>query len=192
MDYEWNPRDLLRHPLKAKVKSLSHVRLFVTPDCSLPGSSIHGIFQARVLEWVAISFSRGSSQPRDRTWVSRIVGRHSTIWATREVFVFPIVKVNGKLQQAKMAEWLRTQTLQEWRSGSFQPYCSKLGKFKMGSERRKPNISTITSWPITEIKTAVALDVISMLCYMHVYLYKLTIFFSLFNFKKFIHNLMEV
>ena len=34
-------------------------------DCSLPGSSTHGIFQARVLEWVAISFSRGSSQPRD-------------------------------------------------------------------------------------------------------------------------------
>ena len=54
-------------------------------DCSPPGSSIHGIFQARVLEWVAISFSRGSSQPRDQTWVSHIVGRHFTIWATREV-----------------------------------------------------------------------------------------------------------
>ena len=38
--------------------------------CSLPGSSAHGIFQTRVLEWVAISFSRGSSQPRDWTWVS--------------------------------------------------------------------------------------------------------------------------
>ena len=45
-------------------------------DCSLLGSSIHGIFQARVLEWVAISFSRRSSWPRDRTRVSRIVGRH--------------------------------------------------------------------------------------------------------------------
>ena len=44
-------------------------------DCSLPGSSIHGIFQARVLEWVAISFSRGSFQPWYRTQVSRIVGR---------------------------------------------------------------------------------------------------------------------
>ena len=43
-------------------------------DCNLPGSSIHGIFQVRVLEWVAISFSRGSSWPRDRTRVSRIVG----------------------------------------------------------------------------------------------------------------------
>ena len=48
-------------------------------DCSPPGSSIHGIFQARILEWVAISFSSGSSQPRDQTLVSRIAGRLSTI-----------------------------------------------------------------------------------------------------------------
>ena len=53
-------------------------------DCSLPGSSIHGIFQARVLEWVAISFSRGSSQPEDRTQVSHIAGRRFAVWATRE------------------------------------------------------------------------------------------------------------
>ena len=38
-------------------------------DCSPPGSSIHEIFQARILQWVAISFSKGSSQPRDRAWV---------------------------------------------------------------------------------------------------------------------------
>ena len=44
-------------------------------DCSLPGSSVHGIFQAIVLEWIAISFSRGSSQPRDRTQASCIAGR---------------------------------------------------------------------------------------------------------------------
>ena len=43
-------------------------------DCSPPGSSIHGILQARILEWVAISFSRGSSQPRDWTQVSHIAG----------------------------------------------------------------------------------------------------------------------
>ena len=54
-------------------------------NCSLPVFSIHGIFQARVLKWVAISFSRRSSQPRDWTWVSHIVGRHSAVWATREV-----------------------------------------------------------------------------------------------------------
>ena len=54
-------------------------------DYSLPGLSVHGIFQAIVLERVAISFSRGYSLPRDRTWISRIVGRHFTVWATREV-----------------------------------------------------------------------------------------------------------
>ena len=48
-------------------------------DCSLPRSSVHGILQAIVLEWIAIPFSRGSSQPRDRTWVFRIVDRHFTI-----------------------------------------------------------------------------------------------------------------
>ena len=52
-------------------------------DCSLPGSSVHGIFQARVREWVAISFSRGSSQPRDQTRISRTAGRRFTVWATR-------------------------------------------------------------------------------------------------------------
>ena len=49
-----------------------------------PGSSIHGILQARILEWVAISFSRGSSQPKDWTQVSHIAGRHFNLWATRE------------------------------------------------------------------------------------------------------------
>ena len=49
-------------------------------DCNVPGSSVHGIFQARTLEWVAISFSRRSSQPRDWTWVSHILDRHFTIW----------------------------------------------------------------------------------------------------------------
>ena len=67
------------------VKSLSRAWLCDPMDYSLPRSSVHGIFQARVLEWAAISFSRGSSWPRDRTWVSRIVGRCLTIWATREV-----------------------------------------------------------------------------------------------------------
>ena len=53
-------------------------------DCSLPGSSVHGIFQARVLEWGAISFSKGFSRPRDWTQVSHTAGRRFTLWATRE------------------------------------------------------------------------------------------------------------
>ena len=60
-------------------------------ECSPPGSSIHGILQARVLEWVAISFSRGSSQPRDQTQVSHIAGRRVNLWATREVVLLPIL-----------------------------------------------------------------------------------------------------
>ena len=59
--------------------------------CSLPGSSVHGIFQAIVLEWIAISFSRGSSQPRDRTLVSRIVDRCFTVWATRTSPIFSVL-----------------------------------------------------------------------------------------------------
>ena len=54
-------------------------------DYSLPGSSLHGILQASILEWVAIPFSRGSPQPRDWTQVSHIADRFFTIWATREV-----------------------------------------------------------------------------------------------------------
>ena len=64
-------------------------------DCSLPGSSVHGIFQAIVLEWIAISFSRGSSQSRDQTRVSRIVNRHFTVCATRDVLN------QGKLEAVK-------------------------------------------------------------------------------------------
>ena len=57
-------------------------------DCNLPGSTVHGILQARILVWVAISFSRGSSQPRGWTQVSHIAGRFFTLWATREAPYF--------------------------------------------------------------------------------------------------------
>ena len=53
-------------------------------DCSPPGSSVHGILQARILEWIAMPSSRGSSQPRDRTQVSGIEGGFLSVWATRE------------------------------------------------------------------------------------------------------------
>ena len=50
-------------------------------DCGPPGSSVHGILQARILEWVAIPFSRGSSQPRDRAQIFCLAGRFFTVWA---------------------------------------------------------------------------------------------------------------
>ena len=68
-------------------------------DCIPPGSSVHGILQARILEWVAISFSRGSSQPRDRTQVSCIAGRHFTLWANLMTTANTAVECTGK--------WLR-------------------------------------------------------------------------------------
>ena len=89
--YTWNLHVIVnqRRKKRKKVKSHSVVSDSLRPHrlFSWPGSSIHGIFQARVLEWVAISFSRGSSSPRERTWVSHIAGRLFTIWATREATV---------------------------------------------------------------------------------------------------------
>ena len=69
---------------KWKWKSLSHVRFFVT---AWTIHTIHEILQARILEWAAFPFSRGSSQPRDQTQVSHIAGRYFTSWATRETLV---------------------------------------------------------------------------------------------------------
>ena len=77
-------------------------------DYSLPRSSIHGIFQARVLEWVAISFSRESSWPRDWTRVSRVVGKCFTIWATGEV------KKAGKGDDRRWDGWMAWLTQWTW------------------------------------------------------------------------------
>ena len=63
-------------------------------DSSLPGSMVHGIFQARILEWAVISFSRGSFQPRDWTQVSCIADRRFTVWATREALIKDFGVVN--------------------------------------------------------------------------------------------------
>ena len=52
-------------------------------NCTPPASFVYGIFQARILKWIAMPFSRGSSWPRDWTWVSCIAGRFFTVWSTR-------------------------------------------------------------------------------------------------------------
>ena len=72
----------IMHSIKVLVAQ-SCLTLCDLMDYSPPGSAVHGILQPRVLEWVAISFSWGSSQPRDWTQVSCIAGRFFTIWATR-------------------------------------------------------------------------------------------------------------
>ena len=76
--------------LKVKVLVTQSCLSLCTPvNCSLPGSSVHGILQARIVECVAITFSRGSSQPRDRTQVSCILGRVFTIWDTLVHVIWP-------------------------------------------------------------------------------------------------------
>ena len=68
-------------------QSVSYSVVSDAMNCSPPVSSVHGISQARILEWVAIPFSRGSSGPTDQTHVSHIVGGFFTLWATRELWV---------------------------------------------------------------------------------------------------------
>ena len=65
--------------------SLSVVSDSLQPQALSPGSSVNGILQARRVEWVAISFPKQSSQPRDRTQVSCSAGGFFTVWATKEV-----------------------------------------------------------------------------------------------------------
>ena len=96
--YTHLPPTLPHSPSESEVAQ-SCLTLCEPMNCSLPGSSIHGVFQTRVPEWIAISFSRGSSRPRDRTRVSHIVGRHFTVWATREV---PFTKLISN-------DWRRTR-----------------------------------------------------------------------------------
>ena len=77
------------------MKSESHS---VVVLCNPIGYTVHGILQARILEWVATPFTRGSSQPRDQTQVSRIAGGFFTSWATREAT--PIIDI------ANLGSWI--------------------------------------------------------------------------------------
>ena len=70
-------------------------------DCSLPGSSVHGISQARILEWVAISFSRGSSWSRDQIWVYCLAGGFFTIEPTGKPYVCTCVTFAEKITKCK-------------------------------------------------------------------------------------------
>ena len=73
---------------------LSRVQHFGNPmGYSPPAFSVHGISQARVLEWVAISYSRGFSPPRDQTRVSYIAGGFFTVSATKEAPNFPVTYI---------------------------------------------------------------------------------------------------
>ena len=70
-------------------------------DYSQPGFSVHGILQARRLEWVAILFFRASSPPRDWTWVSCMAGRFFTVWASRNI---PLARFGGSFESRERQE----------------------------------------------------------------------------------------
>ena len=90
----------------------------VSDSHSPPGSSGHGTLQARVLEWVAISFSRGSSRPGDWTRVSRITGRFFAIWATREASSLKQPENSSPLQ------YFRVYLRQSWKSAQLVFLCA--------------------------------------------------------------------
>ena len=82
--------------LKVKVIVTQSCLTFCNPiDYSPPGFSVHGILQARILEWTAMPSSRGPSWPRSRTWISCIAGGLFTIWATRQAQILTGVSLKN-------------------------------------------------------------------------------------------------
>ena len=95
-------------------------------DCSPPGFSVHGILQARILEWVAIPSSMGSSQTRDWTQVSCITGRFFTIWATREApesLMEDFKKENAGLSSVQLSRSVVSNSLQPHGLHHARPSC---------------------------------------------------------------------
>ena len=84
---------LIKYEVKWSEVTQSCPTLCNPVDCSPPGSTVHGILQARILEWVTISFSRGSSWPRDRTQVPHIGGRHFYLWATIMIYMYVYIRI---------------------------------------------------------------------------------------------------
>ena len=108
--------------------------------CSLPGSSVYGVFQAIVLKWIAFSFSRGSSQPRDQAWVSHIVDRCFNVCSIREVL---------KKKKCKKAKQLSEEALQiavKWRKakskGEKERYTHLNAEFQRIARRDKKDFLT--------------------------------------------------
>ena len=126
-------------------------------DCSPPGSSAHGILQARILEWVGISFSRGSSQTRDQTEVSYITGEFFTSWATGggQSLIAPermkrlgqsrkrrsVVVVSGG--QSKIWGWKEQYCIGIWNVRSANQ--GKLDVIKQGMERINIDLEVINN-----------------------------------------------
>ena len=128
-------------------------------DCSLPGSSLHGILQARVLEWVAISFSRGSSRPRDRTRVSCIPGRRFNLWAPREARVFLTQRcynsritqnLKCRFQGPHLVDIVRFRFSNFGEDPRIHLFCCRLGEDQFKSHGLENQIMAHTVWTATK------------------------------------------
>ena len=96
--------------------TLNRWQLFCdTMDCSLPGSSVHGILQARILEWVVIPFSRGSSWPRDWIQVFHMSGRLFTIWATNKDIIKHLKYITTDFSSVQFSHSVMSDSLQPHR-----------------------------------------------------------------------------
>ena len=104
-------------------------------DCSLPGSSVHGIFQAKILEWVAISYSRGSSPSRDRSCVS-FIGRQ-ILKGIKHVFGFHIYP-QFRVHFSKFTIRYKKALLCAFDSLTYKEWTSKFGTLKYAKEFMLP------------------------------------------------------
>ena len=138
-------------------------------DCSPPGSSVHGILQARILEWVAISFSRGSSQPRDRTQISCIAGRLYTVWATSSesgVFSSWPGPTSHSLQTERIHLYPNAKASHSLRMLAWRPWqlCGFLPKTFGSTEFSLISYSGNREWPYGDICCAWYFMTIISLC----------------------------
>ena len=154
-------------------------------DCSPPGSSVHEILQARILEWVAISSSRGSFQPRDWIHVSCIscTGRWTLYhWATWEALNWKLSQTNsGRTANgpSEMKVWVSHQV-----KDHDNPRCLlRTKEYEMSSKRRQLKIPSMTKWWFAEMKTAVDESVllIWIWIWLHVYYPNIFGFFPLLS-----------
>ena len=127
-------------------------------DYGPSGSSVHEIFQTRILEWIAISFSRGSSRPRDWTQVSCTAGRFFTDWATREAYLicfslnefrwYQLMFIsNMTLQEKCEVNWTLTRVVSKLRHFRWNLWCKQNYCISNGwNVKSAPFLGPIDTW----------------------------------------------
>ena len=134
--------------IKAMLDAQSCPTLCSLALCSPPGSSVHGILQARIPARVAMPYSRGSSQPRDRTRISCIPGRFFTVWAIREALMEAIVVDNfSKLMKSKQVQWIPSRlntkkTIRTYHHGKLLKTNNKGEVFRAARKKLKDRLTS--------------------------------------------------